>query len=913
MLPAQGSFLHPCANYVNRPWYTERLLDYFQPALEEDDRRFLLWGTAGVGKTQIAAHFIANHATTMVKRILHVRADTFESFVCDFIEIYYTLTGQSDRVLAPKTLKGLLNRSKDAMEDCPDDWFLVLDDCHDFERAYGVTENIQLADYLPRRGRTLIISSFTVVAATESGTELYPPLQIEAERLQVREMSDSLAAVMLNKSVAQHLLPEQSPLDRHEFRYLFDGALRKVDCRPLILSKVAAVCQTLQFDLFSYMRLFKAKGRRFRHVVTHENDLGDIPPSLSIALDITLDCVRDLNSLSMEILQYFSLLHCSEIDAEYLWGLPRVASLEDEFTEALDTLVDLSLIQRHKNSKTGSTKLRMHSTVHLWLSAELEMPDRHDYLIPAIHHFGHELRENGDREVFHQLLPHMREIIRQGFTAHLDSQQFLRLLITMSKDLIEVGMYNTAGRLLTQAASIVHNRWPIVHVPDRTTRGVVLLHIKIKHMTSDVAFRLKKFRDAERELKAALSLAESPFFDFSSIFRVSMISRLKEDLANPLHEREKFDEELKIHEELVVTDQTHDTIQHMRRVQNMARCFFRQGNIDGAFKNSYKVLDWIDRYERRADPFCQPWIIFYAQLLVHRCQLREASNIFLLDSVNGYVESLEKDESRYWGAAEYMVRTMYQLHEYQELERMSLRILDCDGRDELEGAAFRSYIYVLRLLSLACQRTGRLLEADIILRHTIERLEADTSGDLLDQLPLCRHDLVKCLCRQKRVSQATEYRNRYAEEIGKVERTKFGRTIKDWLREDEEQLETYLIGLEKLREGATLEDDPFFEESREDLEVAGDRFGLLEDRLREDTDPRTDLDTIGIGAAQRSALLDVLELGDHSTGLMTLKIDDLHTQRTDMKNQKLLTDYFHICKCHRHRTGRYLNDHNFWG
>lgn len=320
-------------------------------------------------------------------------------------------------------------------------------------------------------------------------------------------------------------------------------------------------------------------------------------------------------------------------------------------------------------------------------------------------------------------------------------------------------------------------------------------------------------------------------------------------------------------------------------------------------------MDWIKQGEWTADPFCQPWIAFHAQLLQQHGQPKESLDLCLLASLDDYVDKLDNTGSALWEIGYSVVCALHRLHEFDEQERVSIEILGRTGVSELEEEVFETYIKILCLLCTAYLRQDRLIEADALLRYAIDRVEAE--GNHLDQISSCHYDLVYCLFRQRRDAEAHEHMRSHAEDIQKSAKCR-NATIESWIRRDQEHLEAYLTGLDKLREGSTFEDDPFFEDSRYLLEQAGDRYGLLIDRLADDTDPRTDLDPLGIDWAKNSEILDLLEISLGGDSLFDF-ISDLHAKRADMKGQRLITEYFKVCKCHRYRAGRYLNDDNFRG
>src|SRR4051794_29663638 len=113
-------------------------------------------------KYQIAARFSSEHGVSSGRRILWVLADSPESFIRDYKQLYPELVGTA--VPTNFTLSQTLRRVKRALEERHSEWFLVLQDAHvSIRETNSNLTGHALINYLPTCGQTLVTTSAIVV------------------------------------------------------------------------------------------------------------------------------------------------------------------------------------------------------------------------------------------------------------------------------------------------------------------------------------------------------------------------------------------------------------------------------------------------------------------------------------------------------------------------------------------------------------------------------------------------------------------------------------------------------------------------------------------------------------------------------------------------------------------------------
>lgn len=763
----------------------------------------------------------------------------------------------------------MLKQTKRTLESRPSDWILVIDGAQNTTSAGPWNaENVTLVNYLPCCGRTLV---------TTRDTKFTADLPVAATMMQVEAMTEQEALCLLSNAI-----PKSVRVDEKD-RFTENGTVfvKGLGFRPLTITHAAANVRMLHMSLKNYLRLFRIKQRQIKCHIGSQCPEIDLPQSLLATLEISLDLLCDSNCLSVTLLYFMAVFHSQDLPVSLLRFVDYVPFGKEhiDHNRAVEKMQSLSLVERRSGN---ASCLWMQSIVSCWLSSGLQRDRRLHFVTRAVENLAiyFPLREEKlDRDEGRELLPHALQLIKHAFALRVVSMPFVRLLYIVSSFLNAEGMNRRAAELLSPALPMAIALW--------SPTSMFIVHVKAA--IADSCNQDGKFRQAETELKDALSrtdTAEAP-----EIVKMTTRIRLKEALTEALFQQEKFDEEEVLHRELQELEQEKGNVHYFRRMMCMAKCLMKRNKLDEAFGYSTTVINWLKKERKCHDAPYFSWLVVHAELLDKRGSKVEAYAAYS-EVLESALDVADPTDDLIWKLGRSIANVLLELCRYDEHEALTIRLLRTTDGPRLQEEALLDFSRLLALLGSNFLNRNRLVEAEQLYLRAAELVEyMKLDPRLEDPIPSYRYNVLLCLTRQGKLEETRDFHERYREEIEAVERSS-GRTVADWMRLDQEVLDTYNTGLEKLREGATIEDDKWFEENRDVLETAGDRYGLLEDRLREGTEPATDMDSNGLGVAKRSTILKLL-------GLYYISDEDVLRRRLEQP-QTLITDFFRFCKCYRY-------------
>ncbi|KAF4437154.1 hypothetical protein F53441_13112 [Fusarium austroafricanum] len=341
----------PCNNFVQRPLYQIRLREYFWNYISIKPQIFVLWGLAGVGKTQLALKF----AEIMKARlnVFWIRADQSSNFIHDYAKLWTQMQMQmhTDNQLPNEAqdLTTLLEETCSVLESNPAEWLLVLDNADDFD------EYRQAMDpYLPRSGRILITSRDPRfqgdVAATEDGLNVLP-------------MDEKESIELLTNSI-----PERLQTMASETEGATSYLVNMLGNLPLAIAQAAANIRDQQVSLRDYIKSFQDginPSSSLRVPVWDRNtrDPRNAEQCVNKTWSVSLSRLRESSPSTVALLGYMSCLHWDRIPVDLVRNLPQFRGFSrTKFRQLLARALQLSLVQEDNSGEFSV--LQMHPLVH---------------------------------------------------------------------------------------------------------------------------------------------------------------------------------------------------------------------------------------------------------------------------------------------------------------------------------------------------------------------------------------------------------------------------------------------------------------------------------------------------------------------------------------------------------------------
>ena len=292
-------------------------------------------------------------------KVFWVGADSFSSFVKDYILIYSKLVPKASGAANVLQQADLLKRTTEALEHDSESWILVLDNADDLDTFVGNSDNVHSIDkHLPKIGKILLTTRDPRFVG------MFSPI---SDNLPVEVMGIDDAQSLLLKSLPSNIVQEAK--DEHIKKLLLQlGHL------PLGIAQAAVNIRDLAISLEEYLRLFLEKSHQMEllgepFMDTQTTSDRNRKQSCLITWEFSFLFLEEHYPQAMIILEFRSLLHWQAIPSFIVKLLPEFKDVDGlTFTKLLARLAQSSLMTR---TATGPSQLEIHPMVHARIFARL--------------------------------------------------------------------------------------------------------------------------------------------------------------------------------------------------------------------------------------------------------------------------------------------------------------------------------------------------------------------------------------------------------------------------------------------------------------------------------------------------------------------------------------------------------------
>ncbi|KLO97050.1 calcium-independent phospholipase A2 [Fusarium fujikuroi] len=439
---------NPCNNFVQRPLYQSRLREYFWNFNSTKPQIFVLWGLAGVGKTQLALKFAEMMKTRL--KVFWVPADQPSNFNQAYAKLLAQIQPGHQLANATQDLPTLLEETCSQLEASPASWLLVIDNADDFDEYQQAMD-----PYLPRSGRILITSRDPRfqgdVAAVEDGMNVLP-------------MEEEESIELLTKSIPGRLL--KMPTETEEAPSYLVNMLGNL---PLAIAQAAANIRDQQVPLRDYIKFFQDEmdpSSSFRVPARDRNarDPRNAEQSVSKTWGVSLNRLRESSPPTVLLLGYMSCLHWDSIPVDLIRQLPKFMGFSPiEFRQMIAAGLQLSLVQEHDLGQFSV--LQMHPLVHGYAWSQVGSTDSKfveeivSLLCVTFPLTTSHSSDSPDWVLSAFLSSHCRRAITVSENVSLQSKQLARLMQVYSSYLNEFGDLKSALVISTRALDLATAMW----------------------------------------------------------------------------------------------------------------------------------------------------------------------------------------------------------------------------------------------------------------------------------------------------------------------------------------------------------------------------------------------------------------------------------------------------------------------
>lgn len=878
-----------CPEFLPRITYTEKLQSQFEEASQYASwARCFLLGPAGSGKRQLATHFAAEYGRTSGRKVLWIDYEENETFVRDYRQAYFALTGTRVPASSPYglSLHHLLCTIRRTLERRHEEWILVLLDV-------DITfENSGLADYLPKnRGQILITTSSAPKDIVQDG---------------VNEETTWMGA-----KLASCLILRVGNLERQEVHQYYEKAfgrskedLEETDCAMFGLGFPRLALS------FAHMRWLGTGPRTYvsyfgpqLRTIRDKDRSTAVPEDTSLRFPETMQFIwqtlTNTDGIAIRMTVYISFFSRRHIPWHLLQWVRELQQLDaNDLYESRRLLAALGLITVN-TTQDDQEEINVHRIVHQWLrnkTRQIQDSDdeyrmgMHQVVVAMTSYFDMEDVNNNGEKMW-KIVGHMLRLVRICTKYRLETFSFATFLSRIASFLLNEGAFvDRAERLINQAIRI---RAFVRRVGVEVERASDCLAF-MRETRVRILLYLSRPKEAKTELKRAFaqmtvsSIGENEKLLLRQRLRAleveacfldcddgTAIGILKEDLKlSTLTEFEKAKQHHWMAKLMICSDLLFPALQH----SHMALSHWDH-SLDKWKQN--EMLRWVD---------------WHATILNRAGKFKAASKILpqLLDQ---YLSTFGPAAEEAWRVANGLGKTDLSMKKHEELVVRMLTSVFAEDQDLCDN----SVTYCLMMLhEFGCRlfSRGRLVEAEGVFRHNINTASARQPPDLgsggVYDYSKDRLMLVDCLYEQGKRTEARNMRRIFKMEQG------FDDNMGEFLRTRwHEHRAARRAYYEALRVTRTKRAEEVLTCSVVSLQNALRRYGCLEDRTHPFSGPKLDIDGTGVGMARKSQVLHLL---DYDFVYLTFS-NRLGTREILWvpEGQTVIGQYFKFCECRRYR------------
>ncbi|QLI65467.1 uncharacterized protein G6M90_00g027870 [Metarhizium brunneum] len=522
---------------------------------KDQSQRIALAGLGGVGKTQIALHF--------VYQLKEKRPD--------YSIFWVPLLGHESVERAYREIAKKLHLQKSSdnedMKDMvyqylslckADKWLFILDNADDQELMFGSAHKPGVEEYLPKNENGIILLT---TRSRQVAVEF-----ARADVIDIEQMNQEEAANLFKKSLVQ----DQPPLDEA----LVTELLTYLTFLPLAITQAAAYLNVTMAPIQTYLGLLRGAekdvtrllGREFKDSTRYRGSRNAVGTTWLV----TFDQIEKSDPVAVDLLSFISCIEPKAIPQSIL------SNIEPEQMEwAVGTLRSYSFLVRREDSSTFD----MHSLVHMATREWVKRQGRREEVVnDAICHLARIFPPNNraNHELRREYLPHVTRSLYQNDEQWTDDAYYL---------FGEIGDCFYNDRRFKEAAKCYEAvcRWQQDHLSKDDHNGLASEHNLASAYLSD------------RRIKDAIEIFERVVAVQKETLDEKDHSRLTSEhaLASAYLDDGRIKDAIKILKHVVaVRKETLDEKDHSRLTSEhaLASAYLDDGRIKGAIKIFERVV-----------------------------------------------------------------------------------------------------------------------------------------------------------------------------------------------------------------------------------------------------------------------------------------------------------------------------------
>ncbi|RMZ80899.1 hypothetical protein DV737_g2794, partial [Chaetothyriales sp. CBS 132003] len=880
-------------------------LDGFHGAVAE---RVLLYGLSGCGKRQIAKQAAEEIVAGDGRKLLVVEANTFEIFLRDYYNLYFTLTGE--KLPTGLSVPLSLSKIKHTLERQRHEWLLLLIDVASFMDHSDDNTRQKMNIYVPDRGQVIMTSSEVIRSPIRSNGATAPKFVCYLE------FATSSQLVCL----PELSLAESFETMVHDFcPAQFTKSMRKlhgpISPTLVFLTVVAANLQVLNVSTETYVKihLTKAGKRPPKHKV-----LARATTSFHVAMRILWEALADRNIWATRLLAALAITEPTGTPLELLRSLPVLnCTSSDQFTPALDLLVSLRLVSISK-TVDDNEDITMHQQIFNWVRLHIRQVYSAKEYSDLIHSWVEILA--GSLEADHaagisraerswNLNPVIWSVINAAASREVSSCEVLEFIISLSELIIEdKRLPNYAGIFIDEAHRIWNRMFGAALVP---TLNAEIYYIRIKQVRTRAYLFVSEIYIAGLELTRA-----KEWFTRMNTKLPTVNSQLRRKLDELEVQVCLAQERYPGAEQLLVRmlDKPAASVSPAMVAQWhnwMAIALSNQSCNVPALQHSHCVMKyWMEQPKEvtngKTDLTMVSWVEKHASLLVGLRKYRGAL-LFLPRLFDLWSELVPFGPTVVWRIANMTLFCYANIDKVTEAEKVAIRMLEMSPIDQTHGDALFYALHLLHELGVLYLRHGRHAEAEGIFRFNLRTVKKRDVKTLFvvygDKIPADWWvQLVVVLTAQGRHKEARKVRDEY--QGGKYGEGYMDEFLSSGEKKSQLSRELYQRAMWAEQDGMLREWRLLLRDTEEVEEsfayrCAIKQFGDIPSRVRADMPVEYETDLHLSALARKSKVLQLLEYNLIKMSFMGKSEDEYDDWLPPY--QHLISEYFSVCHCRRHR------------